>query len=349
MYFTRVGFEQATDQWIARYKAERFANREVADLCCGIGGDAIGLAATASQLTLYDRAAQAVEFSRRNVHLYAGDRIPITAAVKDVATLAVATVDAWHIDPDRRPRGGRTTQAELHEPADTTIDLLLAQNANAAIKLAPACEVPARWSDHGELEWISRDGECKQLVVWLGDLAQAAGSRRATLLRAGSHKHEYDVAKTLVGAEVELSHGESIDEYVYEPDAAILASGLVGALAREHRWRTFASTSGYLTGSQRVDEAACTAFEVVDVLPLQTKKISRYLRERGIGRVEIKHRSIDVSPEKLRREWKLAGDNRATLLLTRVGEKRIAIVANRVERKAEVVHPSHESSSHSET
>ena len=45
MFFTRLGLEQATDLWVAAYKARRFAGRSpVADLCCGIGGDLLALA-----------------------------------------------------------------------------------------------------------------------------------------------------------------------------------------------------------------------------------------------------------------------------------------------------------------
>ncbi len=45
MFFTPVGLEQATDAWIAHYKAGRFPpSAPVADLCCGIGGDLMALA-----------------------------------------------------------------------------------------------------------------------------------------------------------------------------------------------------------------------------------------------------------------------------------------------------------------
>src|SRR4051812_17310987 len=52
MFFTRMGLEQATDEWVARYKASRFTQRAAGftpavfvDLCCGIGGDLQALAA----------------------------------------------------------------------------------------------------------------------------------------------------------------------------------------------------------------------------------------------------------------------------------------------------------------
>src|SRR5690242_10943061 len=46
MYFTRDGLEQATSESVARHRAGRYAGcAEVWDLCCGIGGDLIQLAA----------------------------------------------------------------------------------------------------------------------------------------------------------------------------------------------------------------------------------------------------------------------------------------------------------------
>ena len=48
LFFAARALEQATDQWVARHKAQRFpADGPIADLCCGIGGDLFGLAARA--------------------------------------------------------------------------------------------------------------------------------------------------------------------------------------------------------------------------------------------------------------------------------------------------------------
>lgn len=332
MFFTPIGFEQATDEWTARYKAQRFKGQSVADLCCGVGGDAIGLAAAASETKLYDRSATAVAYAMQNLHVYAESRDwRVVPTVIEAQLARVGESNAWHVDPDRRPAGNRTTRPELHEPNDTSIDELLAENPNGAIKLAPACEVPGRWSQHGELEWISRDGECKQLVVWHGDLATEPGHRRATVLCTRSG--ELQEVRTIIGHKRQVEHHPTIERFVYEPDAAILASELVAILASEHGWWTFANTNGYVTGPTLIDDPAIAAFEVEDVLPFNRKKLALYLRERNVGRLEIKHRAVSLSPEQLRRELKLRGGNFATLLIARVNEKRIAVIARRVSVK----------------
>src|SRR5690606_37552124 len=83
--------------------------------------------------------------------------------------------DAWHIDPDRRPSGKRTTNVELHEPPLEVLERMLADNPNGAIKLAPAAEVPLAWQESAECEWIGSRGECRQLIVWHGKLARDTG------------------------------------------------------------------------------------------------------------------------------------------------------------------------------
>lgn len=331
MFFTRVGLEQATDHWIAAYKSKRWRDYgAIADLCCGVGGDAIALARVVRELTLCDRSPTMTRLASRNVEVAAcGSRARVKCLADDVSAVDLAKLDAWHIDPDRRPAGRRTTQAELHEPSGEVIDRLLAVNPNAALKLAPACPVPARWRAAGELEWIGRDGECKQQVAWLGSLAERPGTRRATLLLAKGS--DVQVTRTLTAADDSPApaRGEA-GRYVFEPHAAVLAADMGGALAREHGWWTFASTAGYLSGDTLPMEPAAAAFEVEDILALNVKKLSKYLRDRRIGLLEIKHRGVPIQPELLRRELKLSGEAAATMLVTRVGEKRIAIIARRL-------------------
>ena len=52
------------------------------------------------------------------------------------------------------------------------------------------------------------------------------------------------------------------------------------------------------------------------------RALSRALRERGIGTLEIKKRGVDVDPAALRTKLKLRGDAAATLVLTRVASQK---------------------------
>ena len=332
MFFTRVGLEQATDEWVARYKALRFSERAgasppavIVDLCCSIGGDLLGLAAVGTVIGV-DASPIAAHFAEANaVEAEHADRATILTDLVEAFDLSAGS--AWHIDPDRRPAGRRTTSLHACQPSLDTIDCLLSRMPHAAVKLAPATKVPARWIDACELEWISRDGECRQLVAWHGSLARSFGLRSATILSAAS-----DIApRSITGRPdwpIPISNG--VAAFVFDTDPAVRAAHLQGALAEELHLSALAPGPCYLTGNAPNVDPAVNGFKVEDVQPLRVRALAQYLRGRGIGRLEIKKRGVDVEPEKLRRDLKLRGDHEATLLITPIAGRPAAIVAQRI-------------------
>ena len=243
----------------------------------------------------------------------------------DAATFSVQDFSAWHIDPDRRPKGKRTTQVELYEPPLEVLDNLLARNPHAAIKLAPAADVPSRWEHAAEHEWLETRGECRHHVAWFGSLARRPGEKAATIVDAAGGP------RTVLGSgEGPVSIAEKIELYVYEPAAAVLAAGLTCVLCAEHGVGAVSSKAMYLTGDTLVKDPALAGFEVLDILPLDERQLKAWLRQRGIGRLEVKKRGCDVEPEKLRKKLGGQGDELATLLICPLAGKIQAIVARRL-------------------
>ncbi len=56
------------------------------------------------------------------------------------------------------------------------------------------------------------------------------------------------------------------------------------------------------------------------------KRLKALLRERRIGRLEVKKRGVDIEPAELRRKLKCPGDVRATLIVTPHGGNVLAIL-----------------------
>ncbi len=333
MFFTPLGLEQSTDQWIAEYKAGRLAESspsdgELADLCCGIGGDFLAMAARGPVAGVERDPAIAI-FAEANRAVCAGiHRGPNSGQVKvaEVAAFDMSPFAAWHMDPDRRPDGRRTTKVAFHEPPPEVIEGLLAAAPNAAIKLAPAAAMPDDWASRAELEWISRRRECRQLVAWFGSLTRRPGIRRATMLDS-----EGRVKRTLCGEpNSKAPIAAKIGCYVFEPDAAVLAAKLAGSLAAEHQLSTVAADVSYFTGDQPLADPALAGFEVLELLPLRPKTLKGWLAHRGIGRLEIKKRGLDIDPNQLGRQLQVPGDNAAVLLITRISGRPLVIAAQRI-------------------
>ena len=101
MYFTREGLEQATGETIARYRARRYAPfGVVADLACGLGGDALALAAEHPVLAV-DRDPLRLALARENARAY-GVAARLQPVLADLATLPPPRADSLFCDPARR-------------------------------------------------------------------------------------------------------------------------------------------------------------------------------------------------------------------------------------------------------
>jgi hypothetical protein len=234
---------------------------------------------------------------------------------------------AWHIDPDRRPAGRKTSQVAAGQPSQDELDRLLAENPQAAIKLSPAAEAPPEWRPRAELEWIGCGRECRQQVAWFGALATTPGQRRATLLGG-----QGEVLRSLVGEpERAAAVAARIGRYVYEPDAAVLAAGLAGALAAEHGLQRLTAQVAYYTSDALVADPALAAFELLDELPCDRRRLRALCRERGVGRLEVKKRGVDLDPARLQAELSGPGDLAAVLLVYRRGNGAHAILARRAQ------------------
>ncbi len=320
MFLTSLGLQQATDSKVAEWKSQRFAScDQIIDLCCGIGGDLMALA-RAAPTTGVDLSEVAIRFAQANARVVGGT----AKFVKQKATTIDLKGASWHIDPDRRPHGRRTTRVELHEPNLEALNRMRSQSADAAIKLAPAATPPELWLRECELEWISRDGQCRQLVAWSGRLAAAPGVCVATALRG-------EEAFTFAGQPGSASRRVvPCGEVIFDPDPALVAAHLVDSYAQTFGLARLDPRTVYLTGDRPDVGGMLTAFRVRDVLPLKEPLISRYLKEHGVGRLEVKHRGIELDPDALRRRLKPRGDAAATLIVSPTPEGARAIVCDRL-------------------
>lgn len=324
MFFTRTGLEQATDELVAAAKAQRYElGHSVADLCCGIGGDLLALAAR-GQVVGVDADNVTTLFAETNCRVASPETTRAMVYVQDAATFNPSVTAAWHIDPDRRARGRRTTRIERYEPTLETLERMLGQNAHAAIKLAPGTIAPAHWRGQCELAWYGSRGECRQQVAWFGSVARSIGQRSATVVDAPGG------LRTVVGDDSAVAIARRPGRYVYEPHAAVLAAHLCGVLCQQHALAAVTSGVAYLTGDRPIIDGALSGFEVLDTLPLDVKRVRAYLQERQIGRLEIKKRGLDVDPERLRQQLSAKGDDAATLIVLPIDGAARVLVTKRI-------------------
>src|SRR5690606_14968455 len=101
-------------------------------------------------------------------------------------------------------------------------------------------------------------------------------------------------------------------------------------LARSVDGRMIDASIAWVTTHNPVATPFGASFRVIERFPLDQKVLKRELRSRGIGTLEIKKRGVDVDPAEFRTRLALEGDASATLILTRVAGKRVALFAERL-------------------
>jgi len=318
MLFDRTGLEQATDEIVALHKARRFEGiSKAADLCCGIGGDALALAG-ACELTAVDYSPLRAAMAEHNVGVY--DHA-LQTIVGDVA-FERPEAEAVHIDPDRRERGKRFHQPDMSSPALDEIHRIVEHYQHAAIKLSPGVDFDLLELD-AEIELISHKGECKQAVLWTGRFKQA--HRRATVLPSGES--------------ISAATDDPLDWpppgrvrpgcILHEPDAAVIRANLVGKLAHTYELAPIDERITYLVSDEPIPTSLLTPFRVIDIMDWSIKQARAWLAGHNIGRVDIKTRGFAAAPEEIMKRLKLSGEKQAVLFLTRVGKKPLAILAER--------------------
>ncbi|MGW1841000.1 THUMP-like domain-containing protein [Streptomyces sp. NPDC001966] len=326
MFFTPNGVEQATRTSVATHRALRFAAggvRSVADLCCGIGGDALALARAGIRVLAVDRDPLTAEVARANAAALGLDGL-IEVRCADVAGVDTSSYDAVFVDPARRGGRGRIFDPEAYSPPLSWATGAALAAPRAALKIAPGIPheaIPAQ----AEAEWISDGGDVKEAVLWFGE-GFAAGSYRATVLPAG--------AGLWSAAPLPAPPVGPVGRYLYEPDGAVIRAHLVADLVERCEGRLLDETIAYITSDELYESPYTSGYEITDQLPFNMKKLKALLRERKVGVLTVKKRGSAVEPEELRRRMKLQGPGSATVFLTRVAGAPTMLIGHPLTRPA---------------
>lgn len=320
MLFTETGLEQATRLSVASLHAGRFQRAglgRVADLGCGIGADALALAGLDLGVLAVERDEVTAAIAAYNLAPWESVRVEHAGAEE----VDLADVDGVWLDPARRSEGRR-----LHDPADWSPSLdfafATAERHPTGIKLGPGVDrdlIPAGM----EAQWVSVDGEVVEVGVWSGPLARAGVARAALVL--GVH----GTAELTASADSTDVDPGDLGGWLYEPDGAVIRARLIGDLARRHGLRMLSRGIAYLTGDEPVETPFATRLRVEAVLPWDPRVLKKELAARGIGTVEIKKRGADVDPAALRKRLAPRGPDSATLVITRVAGRHVALLCRR--------------------
>ena len=319
LLFTRAALEQASDPALSAHRAARLvatlgrrpaATATIADLCAGVGGDAIALAqaaaGTGTPLEAVDDDAARLVLLAHNAEV-AG--VTVTSHHADALTFALAPEAAVHADPSRRRDGRRVRRLADHLPS---VPALLAAHLGTgawALALSPGVDLddpdlPDDLEDL-EVEYVQLADALVEATVWLG--AGDGGRRtRATLLQDG------EVVASRLGNPATRTRlpVDEIGSVLIDPVPAAVRARVHDDLGRElGAWRVSAHRALLTSDLAPPPSPWYRARPVEAVLPARARELRRWLEQRQGAdgdrpEVELVLHGVDADPVEL---WRRLG------------------------------------------
>lgn len=348
-FWTKTLLEQASDQITAEETAKDFpTDSMVIDGCCGAGVDAVAIATHLSQeLTLGERllAIDSSEIACTLTQLNASrngiDLRPVAIGFED----AELPTDGWlHLDPDRRV-SGRTIDVHCTEPSWRAIAKEIQRAPGASIKAAPGFQPDDDypWEDCGPPDsrrWISRDGSVRQqrlywrIPKWNDAKRIVSAYRKST----GWHHEVFDSGPTSALAALDLIEQDPLQAdkwtFVADHDPALRAANCVVLLSERLQLRMLGNEYGYCVGESFVENPLLRWYRVLEVMPMDHKKVRAMSRILKVGRWELKSRNIDIDLISWGKQLTVDKDSDVVgwLLLTKVGKKHVCLVCKEIQQ-----------------
>lgn len=333
MIFTKAGLEQATRLTVAARHAQRFAEAgigHVADLGCGLGADAMALASL-------DLVVTAVEMDEATAACATMNLIPFrnaTVVHADATSVSLEGVDGVWLDPARRTTSTSGTK-RIWDPEDFSpplsfVETLAGSGRAVGVKMGPGMphdSVPADC----EAQWVSVGGDVTEVALWF-NAVRRPGVRRAALVLGPQGAAELTSGENFDGGPV--APVGPVEGYLYEPDGAVIRAGLVADVALQLGGHLVDEHIAYICAPDLQDTPFARGYKVLEVMPFNVKALKSWVKDEGIGVLDIKKRGTAVTPEELRKQLlpggkpagsKAKSKKSATLVLTRIGEDRVAI------------------------
>ncbi|MEM8714132.1 MAG: hypothetical protein AAGG01_24580 [Planctomycetota bacterium] len=335
-FWTSKGLEQATPAVVADHRAHALAaglgpDQLVWDASCGAGSDSIaalrqGLTVLATDLDPGSvRCAHAnLKVAAEGTHGSPGGKIAGAALADlrqpplDHATLRKSIVI---LDPDRRPGVGRGSGADRRErrpdrwsPSLPDAMALLEAARGGCVKLPPGLHLDSLNAPKEiRQEWISLDGELKELTVWSGPLGPRALKTASALRTSGrratwssDNRGATEGAFPQIQPVADLAPGQALVEL----DASLWQSGLAGSFAAAHG-HAFIGEEAQGMFCVAPDppaglSALCRAWPILEVVRADRKRVRELLRSRGIGPITVKKRHHPRSSAELEALFRVA-------------------------------------------
>ncbi|MCV7050141.1 class I SAM-dependent methyltransferase [Mycobacterium heidelbergense] len=302
--FTDEALQQATAAPVALHRAGRLAEAGVVvhDATCSIGTEVAALRRAGVRAVGSDIDPLRLAMARHNLGPAAD--LCRADALRPVTRDAVVVAD-----PGRRRDGRRRLHVDDYRPAlGRLIDAY--RGRDLVVKCAPGIDFDRvrRLGFDGEIEVTSYRGSVREACLWPAGLARPGVRRRANVLDRGEQITDADPDECPV---------RPAGRWIVDPDGAVVRAGLVRHYGARHGLWQLDLDIAYLSGDR--PPPGVRAFEVLERVRFDERRLRRALSALDCGALEILVRGVRVDPDALRRRLRPRGGQPLSVVITRIG------------------------------
>ena len=335
----RLSCEQCSSEATAGYKAKIYPSdcHTLIDLTAGYGVDTFFMSENAREAHYVERNAELCAIAEHNFSLYRPKiQVHNTAAEEFLTTLPISNSQypiannsypisntLIYLDPARRSQsGGKVFRIEDCEP--NVIELLSTLRLHAShimIKFSPMLDITAALRVLGR-DWdthiVAVNNEVKEVLFLTGTGVMHALNIRGMKTDRFFYSPENE-------QQAQLTIAADIQQYIYEPNAAIIKAGAYRLVGERYELKKLDMNTHLYTSDICMSGFPGRVWEVIEA---EVKDPKKQLDTKA--KYSILSRNYPLSPEEIRKKYKLKdGDDRYLLAARHQGKPKL-ILATRI-------------------
>ena len=344
-YPIRLSCEQCSSEATAQYKAKivrslgenhkTIGEKQdiLIDLTGGYGVDTYFLSEQTTQAHYVERNEELCRIAQHNfqiankpIHVHNTSTEDFLAQYSMAGSVSsdVKKEVVVYLDPARRDaHGGKVFRIEDCEPDVIKIlPSLRAISNTILIKFSPMLDITSALQSLGN-EWdvhvVALHNEVKEIIFVTGNNRIHA----VNILHEGNDQFSFTRSEEKSAL---CAMADCICEYIYEPNAAIIKAGAFRLVSERYQLHKLDQNTHLYTANQLIEDFPGRVWQVV----AQPIKNQRDIATLGIQRAAILTRNYPLTPEQLRKKFKLQESDSYFLIGARIANKPILLLTKRV-------------------
>ena len=337
-YPVRLSCEQCSSEATARYKAaiiRQLGKKQdiLIDLTGGYGVDTYFLSEQTTQAHYVERNEELCRIAQHNfqiankpihVHNTSAEDFLAQYSMAGSVSSDVKKEVVVYLDPARRDaHGGKVFRIEDCEPNIIKIlPSLRAVSSTILIKFSPMLDITSALQSLGN-EWnvhvVALHNEVKEIIFVTGNNRIHA----VNILHEGNDQFSFTRSEEKSAL---CAMADCICEYIYEPNAAIIKAGAFRLVSERYQLHKLDHNTHLYTADQLTENFPGRVWKVI----AQPIKNQRDIAALGIQRAAILTRNYPLTPEELRKKFKVQESDSHFLIGARIATKPTLILAERI-------------------